>query len=68
MSYYGLLGVSRLNRTDGRTAMRIGEGAGYQGAWLQPAVDLATSGNLDYLTLECLAGTYRQFGQSGPAQ
>ena len=55
MRYYGFFDVSRLNRTDGRTAMRIGEGAGYQGAWLQPAVDLATSGNLDYLTLECLA-------------
>ena len=45
----------RLNPTDGRTALRIGEGAGYQGAWLPPAVDLATSGDLDYLTLECLA-------------
>ena len=55
MRYFRFLGVPELNRTDGRTAMRIGEGAGYQGAWLQPAVDLATSGDLDYLTLECLA-------------
>lgn len=44
-----------MNRSDGRTPIRIGEGAGYQGAWLQPAVDLANSGNLDYLALECLA-------------
>ena len=55
MRYFRFLGVPELNRTDGRTAMRIGEGAGYQGAWLQPAVDLASSGNLDFLTLECLA-------------
>ena len=47
--------MPELNPTDGRTALRIGEGAGYQGAWLQPAVDLAASGKLDYLTLECLA-------------
>ncbi len=44
-----------MNLSDASSALRIGEGAGYQGAWLQPAVDLATSGNLDYLALECLA-------------
>ncbi len=33
----------------------IGEGAGYSGAWLEPAVALAKSGALDYLSLECLA-------------
>ena len=44
-----------MNLSDGQSALRIGEGAGYQGAWLQPAVDLAASGKLDYLTLECLA-------------
>ena len=48
-------GMPKVNRSVGQTPLRIGEGAGYQGAWLQPAVDLATSGNLDYLTLECLA-------------
>jgi hypothetical protein len=35
--------------------IRIGEGAGYSGAWLEPAVDLAVRGELDYLLLECLA-------------
>ncbi|HEY3109033.1 MAG TPA: acyclic terpene utilization AtuA family protein [Chloroflexota bacterium] len=35
--------------------IRIGEGAGYSGAWLEPAVDLAARGALDYLLFECLA-------------
>jgi hypothetical protein len=35
--------------------IRIGEGAGYSGAWLEPAVDLARRGALDYLLFECLA-------------
>lgn len=35
--------------------MRFGEGAGYSGAWLEPALDLARRGNLDYLSFECLA-------------
>jgi hypothetical protein len=35
--------------------VRIGEGAGYSGARLGPALDLARRGRLDYLLLECLA-------------
>ncbi len=35
--------------------VRIGEGAGYSGAWLDPAVALARDGRLDYLLFECLA-------------
>jgi hypothetical protein len=35
--------------------IRIGEGAGYSGARLWPALDLARRGGLDYLLLECLA-------------
>lgn len=35
--------------------VRIGEGAGYSGAWLGPAVELARHGRLDYLMFECLA-------------
>src|SRR5579884_3531444 len=38
-----------------KTTVRIGEGAGYSGAWLDPAVDLARRGQLDYLSFECLA-------------
>lgn len=39
---------------DSVPCVRIGEGAGYSGAWLGPAVQLATRGALDYLTFECL--------------
>jgi len=35
--------------------VRIGEGAGYAGAWLEPAIELVEEGNLDYLCLEGLA-------------
>ena len=35
--------------------MRIGGGAGFAGDRIEPAVELATSGALDYLVLECLA-------------
>jgi hypothetical protein len=35
--------------------VRIGEGAGYAGARLEPAVRLAEAGRLDYLSFECLA-------------
>jgi hypothetical protein len=38
-----------------RATIRIGEGAGYSGAWLEPAVNLARHAELDYLTFECLA-------------
>src|SRR5215468_10977696 len=35
--------------------IRIGSGAGYSGDRIEPAVDLAERGNLDYLVFECLA-------------
>lgn len=35
--------------------IRIGEGAGYAGAWAEPAVASILRGNLDYLTIEVLA-------------
>ncbi|UCG71087.1 MAG: DUF1446 domain-containing protein [Thermoplasmata archaeon] len=35
--------------------IRIGTGAGYSGDRIEPAVDLAEQGNLDYLIFECLA-------------
>src|SRR6185436_19670847 len=36
-------------------AIRIGCGAGYSGDRIDPAVELAESGRLDYLVFECLA-------------
>jgi hypothetical protein len=35
--------------------IRLGCGAGYSGDRIDPAVELATSGDLDYLVFECLA-------------
>src|SRR5437867_4799323 len=35
--------------------IRIGAGAGYSGDRIEPAVELAERGRLDYLVLECLA-------------
>src|SRR5579872_6681047 len=35
--------------------VRIGEGAGYAGAWIEPAIELVERGKLDYLCLEGLA-------------
>ena len=35
--------------------VRIGSGAGFSGDRIEPAVELATHGSLDYLVLECLA-------------
>ena len=35
--------------------IRIGEGAGYSGAWIEPAKELAEKGDLQYLTFEALA-------------
>jgi Acyclic terpene utilisation family protein AtuA len=35
--------------------VRVGEGAGYAGAWIGPARALALHAELDYLTFECLA-------------
>ena len=38
-----------------RTSLRIGCGAGYSGDRIEPAVELAEEGRLDYLVFECLA-------------
>jgi hypothetical protein len=38
-----------------KTRLRIGSGSGFQGDRLEPAVILASQGELDYLVLECLA-------------
>ncbi len=35
--------------------IRIGCGAGYSGDRIEPAVELAERGELDYLVFECLA-------------
>jgi Acyclic terpene utilisation family protein AtuA len=39
----------------GARAVRIGSGAGYSGDRIEPAVELAEKGDLDYLVFECLA-------------
>jgi hypothetical protein len=44
---------SRSLRRDG--VLRIGCGAGYSGDRIEPAVELAEKGELDYLVFECLA-------------
>jgi hypothetical protein len=36
-------------------SIRIGCGAGYSGDRIEPAVELAEQGRLDYLVFECLA-------------
>ena len=36
--------------------LKIGSGAGYSGDRIEPAVELAEKGGLDYLVFECLAG------------
>src|SRR5690349_17734209 len=36
-------------------SLRVGTGAGYSGDRIEPAVDLAERGQLDYLVFECLA-------------
>lgn len=36
-------------------SLRIGSGAGYSGDRIEPAVELAKKGDLDYLVFECLA-------------
>ena len=38
-----------------RTTLRLGAGAGYCGDRIEPAVELATHGQIDYLVFECLA-------------
>jgi hypothetical protein len=37
------------------STIRIGAGAGYSGDRIEPAVELAERGELDYLVFECLA-------------
>ena len=44
--------------------LRVGSGAGYSGDRIEPAVELARDGNLDYLVFECLARDSVLFGQS----
>ncbi|ODP32902.1 acyclic terpene utilization AtuA family protein [Pandoraea sp. ISTKB] len=41
--------------TSSRRTVRIGAGAGYSGDRIEPAVELAEHGALDYLVFECLA-------------
>ena len=38
-----------------RSSVRLGSGAGYSGDRIEPAVELAERGELDYLVFECLA-------------
>lgn len=40
---------------DIKKIIRIGSGAGYSGDRIDPAVELAEKGNIDYLVFECLA-------------
>jgi len=40
---------------EGVRKIRIGTGAGYAGDRIEPAIELARDGNLDYLVFECLA-------------
>ncbi|WP_028207316.1 acyclic terpene utilization AtuA family protein [Paraburkholderia nodosa] len=44
-----------MNRTESPRRIRIGAGAGYSGDRIEPAVELAEHGALDYLVFECLA-------------
>jgi hypothetical protein len=43
--------------------VRVGEGAGTSRAWIEPAVELARHGRLDYLCFECLAERTVAFAQ-----
>lgn len=44
-----------MNRIESPKHVRIGAGAGYSGDRIEPAVELAEHGALDYLVFECLA-------------
>src|SRR5450830_1159176 len=44
-------------------SIRIGAGAGYSGDRIEPAVELAEKGQLDYLIFECLAERTIAIGQ-----
>jgi hypothetical protein len=46
---------NRQDRKSPRRQVRIGAGAGYSGDRIEPAVELAEHGGLDYLVFECLA-------------
>jgi len=48
--------------------VRIGSGAGFAGDRIEPAVELATHGSLDYLVLECLAERTIALAQAARAQ
>jgi acyclic terpene utilization AtuA family protein len=47
--------MTRESRASRRGTLRIGCGAGYSGDRIEPAVELAEKGELDYLVFECLA-------------
>lgn len=44
-----------MTATQFQRTVRIGAGAGYSGDRIEPAVELAEHGALDYLVFECLA-------------
>ncbi|MGF6639696.1 acyclic terpene utilization AtuA family protein [Paraburkholderia sp. MM6662-R1] len=44
-----------MTATEPRRVVRIGAGAGYSGDRIEPALELAEHGQLDYLVFECLA-------------
>ena len=48
--------------------IRIGSGAGYAGDRIEPAVELAEKGELDYLVFECLAERTIAIGQKQKQQ
>nr|WP_241017312.1 acyclic terpene utilization AtuA family protein [Paraburkholderia sp. Ac-20342] len=50
-----LRGTLAVVTTSSHRRVRIGAGAGYSGDRIEPAVELATHGALDYLVYECLA-------------
>ena len=53
------------------TSIRIGSGAGSSGDRIEPAVELAQQGNIQYLVFECLAvrtiAIAQQAGRNDPA-
>ncbi len=50
-----VLGFSPCERNEAMKTIRVGSGAGYSGDRIEPAVELAERGGLDYLVFECLA-------------
>lgn len=51
-----------------RTAVRLGAGAGFAGDRIDPAVDLAERGELDFLVFECLAERTIALAQQAKAE